>query len=138
MRKSPNQPAQRHGRKLSKSAPLPGTAGMKSGPSSKNGKALVVRTPSSDKLKFLSELELIVPSGVPADEREIPLDLTAESSAKVGAIHSEFTARLSYVLFLRGQTGSHVMELKREIKLARATFLTDAEGSKKYEVDAEA
>jgi hypothetical protein len=138
MRKSPSQPARQSETRDSKSARSRGTAGRKSAPSSKSGKALVVRTPSSDKLKFLKELELIVPSGVPADEREIPLDLTGESSARVGAIHSEFTARLAYVLFLRGQTASHVMELKREIKLARATFLTEAEKSKKYEVDAEA
>jgi hypothetical protein len=81
-----------------------------------------------------------VPSGVPADEREIPLDLTGTSSATVGAIHSEFTARLSYALFQRAQTAGHVIQLRREIKLRRAMWIEASKGEKdkKYELDAEA
>jgi len=138
MRKSPTPPARQPGQKGSKSAPSRGTAGMKSRPSSNGEKVLAVRTPQGEKLKFLKELELIVPADVPADERQIPLDLTGVSSSSVGAIHSEFTARMAFVLFERGQIGSHIMETKRQIKLARATYLTDSDASKKYELDAEA
>jgi hypothetical protein len=61
------------------------------------------------------------------------------SSQGVGAVHSEFTVRLSYVIFQRAQTASHVMELKREIKLAKAIFYQEHEDAdKKYELDAAA
>jgi hypothetical protein len=80
-----------------------------------------------------------VPDGAPADERRIPLDLTGLSSQGIGAIHSEFTVRLSYVLFQRAQTASHVMELKREIKIAKAIYYQENEDKeKKYEIDAAA
>lgn len=56
----------------------------------------------------------------------------------VGSIHSEFTARLAYVLTNLGLVESHIVELRRASKLERARFLLRHRGPKKYEIDAEA
>lgn len=73
---------------------------------------------------------------MPNDERRIPLDLTSQSSRVVGEIHSEFTARLGYVLFCIAAIEGHLIELKRSATLLRSHYRISNPG-KKFEVDAE-
>jgi len=136
-RKSPNQPARAPGSSSIRSARSSIAAGRKSSESNGNEKTLKIATPQGSKLQFLRELQLIVPTDLPADERRIPLDLTGTSSQAVGYIHNEFSVRLGYALTNAAIFEGHLIELRRASKLLRANYMLHNQGdAKKYELDA--
>lgn len=139
MRKSrQSQAARPSERSSSKSAPSRDSVGRRSKRSNVNVKTMRVATPKSRRLRLLRDLELIVPVGLPADERSVHLDLTEEGSTYVGYIHSEFNARLAYVLTNIGAIESHLVELRREAKILRARYSVSHLDEKKTDRDAAA
>lgn len=81
---------------------------------------------------------MIVPVELDPDERSVPLDLTEPSSVEVGHVHSEFNARLAYALTNAGMLESHLIELRRSVKLLKADFAVRHIDEKKTDRDAAA
>jgi hypothetical protein len=97
-----------------------------------------VATPKSRRSRLLRDLELIVPTDLPADERNVALDLTEPSSQEVGKLHSEFTARLAFVISVISQFQSRLIELRRAAKIERARYAVKHLDEKKMDRDAAA
>lgn len=91
---------------------------------------LRVRTPKDSQLKFLRDAGIVTPEEIPADEDNVPLDFTRESSQNVGALQSRYAVRHSHAIFNAAKIAAEAAHLKREARLARAKFRLRHKGEK--------
>lgn len=113
-----------------------GNSAKKKSVKSQDEPMLKIATPSSRRLRFLTEAGIVVPEEIPSDEDHVPLDFTKLGSKGIGAIQSRYAVRHAHAIFNVAKLATDEAHLKRDLRMTKAKFRMKNKGEKLNVVNA--